>query len=226
MEKPDVSIICCTQWKNHKGVENGNEQWRGIRSLGTAGQARPEVKATCIVLICYAYPEMNAWKLVHYKPPFDSVRNLSKLLGTTQAILHVAYTACLITFPSTFSFWDDSPIGGRSSLTAWAHGVNTQMGAPLLSHNASSSPKNTIFHLLCSYPSKDYGSAGLSKGSCDRLGSQNSTNSMEYEYLWLPISPKVRKHQDTVPRVVKGLWRLKKKVVWATVFRRQPNFNS
>lgn len=152
MEKPDVSIIPHTQWRNHNGVENGNGQQIGIWSLRITGGNYPTGSSWSQSHLHFDYmlnPEINAWKLVHYKPPLDSIQNLSKFLGTTPATLHVAYTTCLITFPSTFSFWDDSPIGGRSSLAAWAHGVNTRMGAPLPSHSASSSSKNTLFHLLC-----------------------------------------------------------------------------
>lgn len=165
-----------------KGVGHGNGQQRGVWSLGITGRNDSTGSSWSQSHFHGAYMlklERNAWKLVHYKPPFNSVQNLSKLLGTTQAILHVAYTTCLITFPSTFSFWGDSPVGGRSSLTAWAHGVNTRMGAPLLSYSAGNSSKNTLFHLLCRYPSKDYESAGISNGSCNRLGDQNSTNHME-----------------------------------------------
>lgn len=95
VEKPHVSIVLCTQWRNHKGVENGNGQQRGIWSVGTAGGNDPAGSSWSQSHLHCAYmlnPETNAWKLVHYKPPFDSARNLSKLLGTTQAILHAAYT--------------------------------------------------------------------------------------------------------------------------------------
>lgn len=141
-KKPDVSqpalAVFCPQGRNHRGVENRRQ--RDAQTSGTAGGSDPadspysqerhcRDSTVLIILLVQGWKDGNKY---FYKLPLDTVWNLNKLLGSTQAVLDAACsTAWSIAFHITFPFWGDcTPYNVIQFPRAWTQDMHKRKGAP------------------------------------------------------------------------------------------------